>query len=119
MVDYKKALQSLWTDKCSVYTYSKTLNELTKRTEFGETLLYSNIPCKLSFDSLATTNSSGDHVDEKTQNVKLFLDETMLIPIGSKVVVTRGKNTFIYKVIGSGIFHNHQEVKLTIFEGWA
>jgi len=119
MVAHKKALQTLWTDTCSIYTYSKTLNELTKRTEFSETLLYSNIPCKLSFDSLATTNSSGDHVDSKTQNVILFTDNLIVIPVGSKVVVTREQNIFAYKVVGLGMFHNHQEVKLTLFDGWA
>ena len=119
MVNTKEALQKLWNDTCSVYTYGKTVNATTKRTEFAETLLYDNQPCKLSFESLSAT-AEDNHAPRITQGVKLFVDNLLSIPDGSKVVITRGSNTFTYKSSGEpGIFTNHQEINLELFEGWA
>lgn len=119
MVDTSKALQKLWNDTCSIYTYGKTVNSTTKRTEFAESLLYENQPCKLSFETLTST-SEADHAPSIAQGVKLFIDVGLSIPDGSKVVITRGLNTFTYKSSGEpGIFTNHQEINLELFEGWA
>lgn len=114
----KKDLRRLWDDTCSIYVYEKTTNESTKRTEFGETMIYQDIPCKLSFEALNTVNQVF-HADDKSQNVKLFLDNELEIPTGSKVVVMRGENSFTYKVGSIGMFCSHQELRLTTFDRWA
>ncbi len=112
-------LSMLWLDRCTVYVYSKISDSDTKRTEFQETVLFDGEPCKLSFENLSPTGESG-HVATKAQSVKLFLDNSVLIPAGSKVVVSRGSNTYTYKSSGEpGVFSQHQEVNLELFRGWA
>lgn len=115
----KQDLKRLWDDTCSIYIYSKTINESTKRTEFGETLIYSNEPCKLSFNSNTLNNiTEVDHVSEDYQDAKLFIDNELDIPMGSKVVVIRGERTFTYKVGEIAVFTSHQELRLTLFDRW-
>lgn len=119
MVNTSKALQKLWNDTCSIYTYGKTVNPTTKRTEFAESVLHENQPCKLSFETLTSTDEVS-HAPSISQGVKLFIGVGLSIPDGSEVVITRGSNTFTYKSSGEpGIFTNHQEINLELFEGWA
>lgn len=115
----KKALQTLWNDSCTVYVQAKTQNPNNKRTEFVETVLFENQPCKLSFESLNSASENGN-VSTITQSAKLFLDNELSVPSGSKIVVKRAENTFAFKKSGEpGIFTYHQEIPLVLFDGWA
>lgn len=119
MVSQLKALQLLWKDTCSIYIREKTTNEVTKRTEFTEKPLYENQPCKLSFETLTSTNEV-NNAPSIGQGVKLFISNGLSIPAGSKIVVTRNGSTFTYKQSGEpGVFTHHQEISLELFEGWA
>lgn len=119
MVKHKKALEKLWADKCDVIVQQKQTNPITKRTEFVETTLYTEQPCKLSFEKLLTVTENGN-VPAKSQRVILFIGKDVIIPTGSKIIIYRGDNTFSYKNSSeSAIFNNHQEVFLELFEGWA
>lgn len=119
MVNQASALQRLWEDTCSIYTKEKTTNETTKRTEFAEKLLHENQPCKLSFETLAST-SEMNNAPSLRQGVKLFISNTLSIPAGSKIVVTRNGVQYTYKNSGEpGVFTHHQEISLELFEGWA
>lgn len=112
----KKALQRMWKDTCSVYVQKKKKNESTQRTEFVEVALFENQPCKLSFESLTTTTET-NHAPSVTQGAKLFIDNELAIPSGSKIVVKRKEKTFTYKSSGEpGVFTNHQEISLDLFE---
>lgn len=114
----KTALEKLWTDTCTVTQRIKTVDSTTKLTGWTETAIYTDIPCKLSFESYPST--AGDPVAAVTQGVKLFIDPTLSIPAGCKITVTRGSNTFHYKASGQpAIFHNHQEINLELFDKWA
>lgn len=115
----KKALQTLWNDLCTVYVQTKTQNPNNKRTEFVESVLFENQPCKLSFESLNSASENGN-VSTITQSAKLFLDDELSVPSGSKIVVVRGNNTFTFKKSGEpGVFTYHQEIPLVLFDGWA
>lgn len=119
MVNQEKALQKLWKDVCSVYIQDKQTNPTTKRTEFVELLLIENQPCKLSFETLTSTNET-DHAPSVSQGAKLFVSNTLVIPEGSKIVVKRNASTFTYKQSGEpGVFTYHQEIPLELFKGWA
>lgn len=119
MVNQKKALQKFWKDSCSVYIQSKTINETNKRTEFVETALFENQPCKLSFETLTTTSETAN-APSITQGVKLFLDNELSVPMGSKIVVVRNDKSYTYKSSGvPGVYSNHQEIMLELFDGWA
>lgn len=109
----------MWKDTCSVYIQDKKKNESTKRTEFVEVALFENQPCKLSFESLTTTKET-NHAPSVTQGAKLFIDNGLTIPSGAKIVVTRQGKTFTYQSSGEpGVFTNHQEINLELFERWA
>jgi hypothetical protein len=114
----KAVLKTLWNDTCTVYVQTKVQNPNNKRTEFVESVLFENEPCKLSFES--NTTSGNGNVASVSQSVKLFLDNGLLIPSGSKIVVKRADNTFTYKNSGEpSVFSAHQEISLELFDGWA
>lgn len=111
-------LKTMWTDTCTVTQRAKVVDATTKLTTWSESDLFSNEPCKLSFESYGS--ATGAPVATVGQGVKLFLDSSKTVPAGSKVTVTRGNNTFVYKSSGEpAVFHNHQEINLELFQKWA
>lgn len=119
MVGQKAALERLWKDKCSVFVQDERTDPITKATDFEEVPLFQDQPCKLSFETL--TSTGGDHVATATQSVKLFLSNSVTVPPGSKIIVTRpsGK-VHTYSNSGEpGEFTYHQEIQLELFKGWA
>lgn len=118
-MNHKKALEFLWKGTCTISVKKEKTNPITKRTEFDEDVIYSNQPCKLSFERLTTTteNSNAALI---TQGVKLFLSPTIEIPPGSKITVTQNEKTTDYERSGEpAVYSNHQEVPLELFKGWA
>ncbi len=117
----RKALERLWKDRCTVYHRVKVTDPKTKLTDFEEKPLLQDQPCKLSFETLNSTD--GDHVATVAQSVKLFISPDVEIPAGCKIVVTRFNDlerTFTYSRSGEpGIFTNHQEIMLEPFKGYA
>lgn len=117
----RKALERLWKDRCTVYHRVKVTDPKTKLTDFDEKPLLQDQPCKLSFETLNSTD--GDHVATVVQSVKLFISPDVEIPAGCKIVVTRFNDlerTFTYSRSGEpGIFTNHQEIMLEPFKGYA
>lgn len=117
----RKALERLWKDRCTVYHRVKVTDPKTKLTDFDEKSLLQDQPCKLSFETLNSTD--GDHVATVAQSVKLFISPDVEIPAGCKIVVTRFNDlerTFTYSRSGEpGIFTNHQEIMLEPFKGYA
>lgn len=117
----RKALERLWKDRCTVYKREKVKDPTTKLTDFVETPLLQDQPCKLSFETL--TSSSGDPVAAISQTVKLFLSPDVEISAGCKIVVTRSNSLerrFTYSKSGeAGVFTNHQEIQLEPFKGYA
>lgn len=109
----RNALSSLWTDRCAVYVRAEKIDE-SGLTDFTETLLVEDQPCKLSFGTL--TQASGDPVATAGQVVKLFLTPDIEIPAGSRIVVTRnGGLNRVFEYVSSGepgVFHDHQEIFL-------
>ncbi|UNI72464.1 MAG: head closure knob [Chaetfec virus UA24_244] len=115
---YRKALERLWKDRCWVYVQAETIDPSTKLTDFEETPLLEDQPCKLSFSTLSAV--SGDELPAVAQAVKLFLPPEVDVPPGSKIVVKRSNREFTFSRSGEpGIFSEHQEILLTEFKGWA
>lgn len=117
----RKALERMWKDRCTVIQRVKVTDPDTKLTNFSETPLLENQPCKLSFEKLTSTD--GENTAAKFQNVKLFLSPDVVIPAGCKIVVQRFNEVdreFTFSNSGeAGVFTNHQEIYLTIWKGWA
>lgn len=117
----RTALERLWKDRCSIFTREEVTDPVTHLTDFEEKPLLQDQPCKLSFETLTSTN--GDEVATAQQVVKLFLSPDVKVPAGCKIIVTRPNDverTFIYSRSGEpGVFSNHQEIMLEPFRGWA
>ena len=118
---HQKALEKQWKDRCTVIHRVAVTNPDTKITDFEEKPLLKDQPCKLSFESLSTTD--GNPVANISQAVKLFLSPDVVIPAGCKVIVTRSnklERTFTFASSGEpGVFSSHQEIALKPFRGWA
>lgn len=118
MVRHKAALERRWKDQCSIFIQRKKTDPITKVTDFVETLLIQDQPCKLSFETLTSTN--GENVATAEQSAKLFISSELVIPAGSKIVVSHGGRTFEFSQSGEpGIFTYHQEIQLQKFRKWA
>lgn len=83
----RKALERLWKDRCTVYHRVKVKDPISKLTDSKEMPLLQDQPCKLSFETLSSTD--GDHVSKVAQSVKLFISPDVEIPAGCKIVVKR------------------------------
>lgn len=117
----RKALERMWKDRCTILCQKKVTNPDTKLTDFEEVPLLEDVPCKLSFEKLASTD--GDNVAAKFQNVKLFLSPDIEIPAGCKIIVNRFNDVqrkFTFSHSGeAGVFTHHQEIYLELWKGWA
>lgn len=118
---HRKALERLWKDRCSIFVKEKVTDPTTHLTDSKEMPLLQDQPCKLSFETLSSTD--GDPVAAVSQAVKLFISPDVKIPAGCKIVVTRFNDlerTFTYSKSGeAGVFTNHQEIPLVPFKGYA
>lgn len=119
----KNILASFWKDKCTIYVQTASKNQTTKRTEFTETALVTDEPCKLSYDNTGPATqivSIEENVPALDQTVKLFMSNETVVPAGSKVAVTRDGRTFYFRSSGEPkVFIYHQEIGLEIDERWA
>ena len=116
---HRKALERMWKDRCSVFVQAEITDLDTNLTDFQETPLFEDQPCKLSFKALDTTTTTGN-VAVMTQGVKLFLSPDVSIKPGSKITVTQNGVTTEYS--SSGVpakYPTHQEIMLKLFERWA
>lgn len=114
------ALKSMWSDRCSVYVKSKHFNEKTKRTEFTEQCVMSDVPCRLCYkmytSKLFSSTKGNDDADTVDQKVVLFIGKDADIPSGSKIAVTRGDTVCMYAQSGRpAIYSNHKEIALKLF----
>ena len=120
MVDnaIRDAMRSMWTDICTVYEYQPVPLE-NKTTVHEEVAIITNEPCRLSFSKLQPANQT-DTAAKTPQVIKLFLDETLEVNAGSKIVVVRNGKELVFGYSGeAGIFDHHQEISLLLWEGWA
>ena len=114
----QRALQKLWTDRCTVIVRVKKKDEQSKLTDFVEETLFEEEPCKLSFESLSTTGEG--NVPSLDQAAKLFMSNEKEVPAGSKIIVTRQGKTFTFARSGEpGWFTWHQEINLELWKRWA
>ena len=112
-----KAFQENVQGRATVIEYQNIKDEWGM-TNFQEVTVLEDQPCKLSFETL--TSSTGDPVATVSQSVKLFISPDVVIKAGSKIIVTQHGRTTEYSNSGvPAVYPTHQEIMLTLFEGWA
>ena len=111
----KNPIRLLWTDVCTIIGYADYL-DADEATQQIEIPIIENEPCKLSYQSLNTVNQT-DTAATISQTAKLFIDENVIIPPGSKIIVN---DTLEFKQSGeAGRFVNHQEIMLIPVKDYA
>jgi hypothetical protein len=119
MVTARKAIESLYIGRCSVYEYQSVTDPVTKIAEPGEVPVLTNQSCRLSFKTISSV-SSDNGAAPVTQIVKLFIAPEIVIKPGSKITVTQNSVTADYQSSGQpAVYSGHQEIILKLFAGWA
>lgn len=116
--EYTRYMHSLWTDRCTIYVRRKAVDGSSHLTDFSETVLFEDEPCRLSFSSISAAD--GSPVAATAQSVKLFISSELDIPAGCKIVVRRADRELVFE--GSGvpaIYSAHQEIPLKLWKEWA
>jgi len=114
----REAQEKLYFDTCTITEYREHTNPNTGLSDFSEVSVYENLPCKLSFESLKEAQTTGSTV-KVSQITKLFISPDVEIKPGSKISVTREGKTTDYTYSGVPMVDQiHQEIVLSLFEGW-
>lgn len=104
---------------CSIVEYRDITDARTKRTRQDEVTVYTDKPCKLSFEHLNAAGQT-DTAAAMIQATKLFLAPDIEVKTGSKLVITWQGKTESYSCSGKpAIYPTHQEIVLEAFRGWA
>lgn len=119
MVRVRKAIESTYNCTCNVVKHEKVKKE-NKSTGFADKIVLENKKCKLSFESITSTNQN-DVSAKVTQVTKLFIAPELDIKPGSRIDVKNELGvTTAYESSGqSAKYESHQEIMLKLFEGWA
>lgn len=116
---YNKAIQSLWDGRATITVREGVLDKRTGRTEPVERVTASELPCRISFATVKSTEPD-EEAARVAQTVTLYIDPSVVIPEGSKITVTQNQVTADYERSGKGaVYTDHQEVPLELWEGWA
>ena len=116
---YNKAIQSLWDGRATITVREGVLDERTGRTEPVERVTASELPCRISFATVKSTEPD-EEATRVAQTVMLYIDPSVVIPEGSKITVTQNQVTADYERSGkAAVYTDHQEVPLELWEGWA
>lgn len=108
----RKAIESLYIDKCDIIQLVSEKNPINKRTELTEKVVHKSVPCRLSIKNLAPASDS-DTGSSASQLITVFLAPELDIPAGSKFLITHYGRTFKYESSGyPAIYSSHQEIRL-------
>lgn len=115
----QKSIESLYDGKCEIIEHIKNRTP-DGINYFEESTVQTDIPCRISFSTIRSTEEKNEGGNRLYQSIKLFISPTINIKPGSKIVVTQNKVTTAYKNSGeSAIYKHHQEIILELFRGWS
>lgn len=113
---FRAALEQKYEGRCSVYEYRDTIDPATRITAKQEAEVFTDIPCRLSYERLYATDAAAG-APQQAIGVKLFLAPDVAVKPGSKLVVTQNGVTEQYAASGKpAVYPTHQEVVLSLLE---
>ena len=116
---HERAVKSLWTGRCTVYTRVKHTDPETRRTVQEEATRLEDEPCRISYLSSPPAGDSRG-APALAQSVKLIIGKEADVPPGSRIVVTQNDVTTEYAHAGpAGVYSVHKEINLETWGGWA
>lgn len=116
----RQLIEKTYIGKCTISEYKK-VPVGDGSTEFQETIVLENQPCRLSFSSSPSTNGNSDNTAQSViQITKIFISPEINLKSGSKLTVTQNGITKAYKNSGEPAIHaTHQEIIVDLFKGWS
>ena len=114
---HTQASQSLCEGKATVTVKESYKDTVTKVTKTRESVIYADIPCRLSYGSSSTKEWLGD---QAVAAVTLFTAYDIVIPRGSIVTVTQAGTTEVFNRSGiPKVYRSHREYPLQSVEEWS
>ena len=114
---HKQAIQSLFEGKATVTVNESYKDPVTKVTKTRENVIYTEIPCRLSYGSNSTKEWLGD---QAAAVVTLFTAYDVVIPRGSIVAVAQAGTTEVFNRSGiPKVYRSHREYPLQAVEEWS
>lgn len=105
----KDSLAKLYKDSMDVYTNTYAKDSKTKQSKPTKTQIYTDITCRISFETL--TDTSHEDAPLVKQQIRVFCSPDVSIPAGSELVITRNGITSTYKCSSKpAIYDSHIEV---------
>lgn len=113
----RKAIESTYSDKCTITEYINT--KVNNVVSTSKEVIASDEPCRLSFSKLSSTTES-DGESSVAQTIKLFISPDIEIKPGSIIEVSRNSKITRYKASGKpAVYITHQEIVLGLEQRWA
>ncbi len=114
----RKAVESLFDDTCTVYTYEQIKDAETGVTQQQKIICAEHIPCRICFSNFPSADNGEQ--SKIRQSVKLFINPEIKIPAGSFITITRQGIVTDYACTGQpAIYKTHQEINLELYEEYA
>lgn len=111
-----RAIESLYVGKCTIIENKCNTDEITGFTDDIEEVVYKDIPCRLSFKAISSTEQS-ESKNNISQEIKLFISNDVEIKAGSKITVTQNGTTQDYCKSGvPSIYQSHREYILKLYK---
>lgn len=114
---YRRAIERLYTDRCTIYRYQAVKDPDTKETKQVLQPVYVDRPCRISQRALGT-NGQTEAQNDIRYETKLFIAPELEIRQGDSIEVTRGGVMRRYTAGEPFVYSTHQEVSLQR-KGWA
>lgn len=113
-------LYKLYKGRCTVFEYVNVPDKESGLTiNKVEKVVYTDIPCRLSYSSASASAQSG-LATIVTQSIKLFTNKDYIIKEGSRIQVTQEGITDMYKACSKpNVYSSHQEVELELLKKWS
>lgn len=108
---HRRAIEKLYTDRCTISRYEDYKDPVTKETKLQLEQIYTDNPCRLSQRALGTNNQT-EAQNEIAYETKLFIAPELEIKQGDEIEITRGSVERTYTAGETFPYPTHQEVSL-------
>ena len=118
-VKARKAIESLYDGKCTI-TETQEVENKDHTTSKEDVDVYTDIPCRLSVNTISAASDSDNGAASVSKVIKLFISPDVVITSGAKVTVTQCSLSGVYRSASEpAMYHSHQEVILELQDRWA
>lgn len=113
----RKAIEALWTDRCSI-AICRPVQAESGAEELREETIATGVKCRLSYIEAEATEMN--MAAQLSQRAKLMLGSEHEAPPGSLITVERCGRQVKYRSSGAPrLYRSHQEIEMELCDRWA